>query len=128
MNKFKAQIKRISTKDSLNIVEFNFADEHIYMMSLELKEDILNEKNVYLGIKPMNVAIAKKFDVGMSFLNQLKVSIVNIDEGELLCSVKGAIDGTIIESVITKKAFLRMNLQVGDSVVMLLPASEIFIV
>ncbi len=128
MNLIKATLKNIAQKDTLRIVEFSFDGERLYMVALELPQGLQMGKSVTLGIKPTHIAIARDFDVATSFDNQLKVSVVSIDIGELLVNVKAAIGGIILEAVITYKSYLRMNFQVGDSVIMLLPASELSIV
>ncbi len=128
MNLIKATLKNIAQKDTLRIAEFVFDGERIYMMALELPQKLRIGESVILGIKPTHIAIRKDFDVDSSFDNQLKISIVSIEAGELLVNVKGAVGGVILESVITLKSYLRMNLQVGNTAVILLPASELFIV
>ena len=127
MNLIKATLKNIMQKETLHIVEFSFESERLYMMALELPEGLKIGQSVTLGIKPTHIALAKDFNLATSFDNQLKVSIVSIEAGELLVSVKAAISGLILEAVITSKAYSRMNLQVGDFVVMQLLASEISI-
>jgi len=127
MNRLKVTLKHIFSKDSLHIVEFSFCDEPLYMMSLELNQNIVVGAQVEIGIKPTHVAIMEEFSVRNSFVNQVRVSIVNIEYGELLCSIKGALNGEILEAVITTKACDRLQLGVGESVVMVLPASEIAI-
>ena len=128
MNLIKATLKNIAQKESLCIAEFLFDGERLYMMALELPDGLQIGKSVTLGIKPTHIAVARDFDIATSFDNQLKVSVVSIDVGELLVNVKAAIGGVILEAIITHKSYLRMNFQVGDSVVMLLPASELSII
>ena len=128
MNKIKAVVKNVTTKENVNMAELLFDRETLYMLSLELPLNFENGSFVTLGIKPVNIAISKDFHVDMSFLNQLKVSVIAIETGEILTSVQGVINGVILESVITTKAFYRMEIGVGDSVIMLLPASELFLV
>ena len=128
MNLIKATLKNIAQNGSVRIVEFSFDGERLYMMALELPQRLRIGQSVTLGIKPTHIAVSKDFDVATSFDNQLKVSIVSIDVGELLVNIKAAVGGAILEAVITHKSYLRMNLHVGDSVVLLLPASELSIV
>ena len=128
MNLFKTNIKHISSKDNLNILEASFCGETLYMLSLELPQTLSKGDSITLGIKPINIAISKDFHVDTSFLNQIKVSVIAIDIGELLTSVQGVVEGVIIESVITTKAYNRIALNVGDSAVMLLPAGELYLV
>ena len=128
MNLIKATLKSIAHNENVHITEFSFDGERLYMMALELPDDLRIGQSVTLGIKPTHIAVAKDFDIATSFDNQLKVSVVGIDVGELLVNVKAAIGGVILEAIITHKSYLRMNFQVGDSIVMLLPASELSIV
>ncbi len=128
MNLIKATLKSIVQKESLHIVEFAFDGERLYMMTLELPDSLRIGQSVTIGIKPTHVAIAKDFEIDTSFDNQLKVAVVGIDMGELLVSVKAAVGGVILESIITLKAYLRMNFKVGDSIIMLLPVNELSIV
>jgi len=128
MNLIKANIKSITTKQNLNLVEVVFDGETIFMLSLELPSNLKKNDHITLGIKPMNIAISKDFHVDTSFLNQIKISVISIEIGEILTVVQGVINGIIIESVITTKAFYRIGIDVGDSLIMLLPASELFIV
>jgi len=127
MNKIKAKIKNISSKENLNFIETDFNGETLFFLSLEINDNIKKNNIVTLAIKPTNIAISKDFDINLSFLNQIKVSILNIEVGDILTVVGGAINGVIIESIITTKAFYRIDIKVGDSVIFLLPASEIFI-
>ncbi len=127
MNHIKAKVKAVSATKQLHIVEFAFADEPLYMMGLELDERLGKESEVILGIKPTHVLLSCSFNIDVSCLNQLRVSVVSIEVGELLCSVKGAVNGVIIEAVTTAKAYYRMNFGVGDSIVMFLPSSELYI-
>jgi molybdopterin-binding protein len=128
MNTIKARIKSLQTKDSLTIVTCTFYDEPLYMMALQLPQNLQKDSEVILGIKPTHVAVAKDFNIATSFLNQLRVSIVSVEVGELLSIVKGVSNGVIIEAVISTKAYYRLNLHVGDSAVMFLPASELSII
>ena len=127
MNLIKATLKNIAQNESVHIVEFSFDGERLYMMALELPEMLRVGQSVTLGIKPTHIALSKDFDIATSFDNQLKVSVASIDIGELLVNVKAAIGGIILEAIITHKSYLRMNFQVGDSIVMMIPASEISI-
>lgn len=128
MNLIKATLKNIARKDPVRIVEFSFDGERLYMMALELPDILKTGQSVTLGIKPTHIALARDFDIDSSFDNQLKVSVMSIEVGELLVNVKGAVGGAILEAVITYRTYLRMNFQVGDSIIMLLPASEISII
>ncbi|SFV60814.1 Molybdate-binding domain of ModE [hydrothermal vent metagenome] len=127
MNEIKATLKSIVKRDSLHIVELVFDGEKLYLLALELPQNLYIGQSVTVAIKPTQIALAKDFDLKTSFDNQLKGSVATLEIGELLVSVKVAVGGTILESVITYKSYLRMNFQVGDSIILLLPSSELAI-
>ena len=128
MNYFQATLKNIKKNGIVHLLEFSFDGEKLQMMALELPDGLRIDENVTLGIKATHVAIAKDFLIHSSFDNQLKASVVSIDRGELLCSLKAAVGGVIIEAIVTLKVCERLDLCVGDSVVLLIPASELSLV
>ncbi|WP_200764022.1 TOBE domain-containing protein [Nitrosophilus alvini] len=81
-----------------------------------------------LGVKATNIALAKNLDGQLSISNQLTCTIEQINNGELLSSVKLRIGSHLIESIITRESSLRMNLKTGDIVVALIKASELSII
>jgi molybdopterin-binding protein len=127
MSNIEARIKDIQTVDSLNIVTFEFEGINLSMMSLELKDEVQVGKKVLLGTKPTAVAIAKEFSGEISYSNQIKANIENIEIGQLLCSINLRTSTTSFESIITAKSAKRLNLKQGDEVTALIKASEISI-
>lgn len=128
MNKIKTTVKSISQVGSLHRLELLFDGEKLYVYTLELPENLRLEADVVIGIKATSIALSNDFQMRSSFDNQLKASIVGVEEGELLTSVKCALGGVIVEAIISSKAYNRMELQTGDSVVILLNGNEISLV
>ncbi|AZL53044.1 transporter [Aliarcobacter skirrowii] len=122
-----ARVKEIRTKDSLNIVEFDFNNITLKMMSLELNKDITIGKKVELIVKPTNIIISKNFIEDISLSNQTLAKIVDINCGELLCSITLELNNIIFESIITKDSFIRLNLKIDDKVYILIKASDLSI-
>ncbi|RXJ97185.1 transporter [Arcobacter sp. AHV-9/2010] len=122
-----ARVKEIRTKDSLNIVEFDFNNITLKMMSLELNKDITIGKRVELVVKPTNIIISKNFIEDISLSNQTLAKIVDINCGELLCIITLELNNTIFESIITKDSFIRLNLKIDDNVYILIKASDLSI-
>jgi molybdopterin-binding protein len=127
MNEFKVRVTDIQSVENLNIVSFEFNSQKLTMMSLELSDKIQINSNVILNAKPTHIAIAKEFSGDISYSNQLDAKIVELNNGELLSSVKLSSADAICESIITKKSSLRMNLQVGDDVSLFIKANELSI-
>ena len=122
-----ARVKDIKTIDSLNIVEFDFNNITLKMMSLELHKEVKLESKVKLLVKPSNVIISKNYIEDISLSNQTLAKIVAIENGELLSSISLKIGDTTCESIITKESAKRLHLQEGNIVNILIKASDLSI-
>ncbi len=127
MGKLIATIKTINNVENLNIVEFDFLNISLKMMSLDLNSDVQIGKKVKLSVNPTSISIAKNFVGEISLSNQLTAIIKDIENGKLLSSVILKIDNFLLESIITTDSSKRMNLQVGDEVKILIKASSLSI-
>lgn len=122
-----ARVKDIKTIDSLNIVEFDFNNITLKMMSLELHKEVKLESKVKLLVKPSNVIISKNYIEDISLSNQTLAKIVAIENGELLSSISLKIGDTTFESIITKESSKRLHLKEGNIVNILIKASDLSI-
>lgn len=122
-----ARVKDIKTIDSLNIVEFDFNNITLKMMSLELHKEVKLESKVKLLVKPSNVIISKNYIEDISLSNQTLAKIVAIENGELLSSISLKIGDTTFESIITKESSQKLDLQKGDIINILIKASDLSI-
>jgi len=127
LNSIKAVVTNIQGNQELNIVEFDFNGTCLSMMALELPSNIKVGTQVILGAKPSHITIAKDINIEISYSNKLQTKIVDLIEGEFLCNVIMCSGETKIESLITKKTMLAMELKKGDQVVTLVKSSELFI-
>ncbi|MFT5662411.1 MAG: molybdopterin-binding protein [Sulfurimonas sp.] len=127
MSILRASIKKIQNVENLNLVTFDFNGIDLKMMSLGLGEEVQVGKQVTLAIKPSSIAIAKEFSGKVSYANKIHASILEVNNGELLSSIKLQANGNIFESLITCEVSKQMKLEVGDKVIALLKASELSI-
>ena len=127
MSNFIASIKKINSVDNLNIVEFDFNGLTLKMMSLDLNDDVKIGKKVKLSVKPSNISIAKNLTGEISLSNKIVATIQSLENGQLLTSVILKINDTLLESIITVDSSKRMNLQIGESVTILIKASNLSI-
>ena len=127
MNTLVATVTKIDNIDNLNIVNFNFSDQTLSMMSLDLSDGIKIGTKVKLITKPSYIAIAKEFSGILSYSNQLKAKIKELENGKLLSSVKLQIEEFVLESIITFESSKKMDLKVGDEVTAFIKASELSI-
>jgi molybdopterin-binding protein len=97
------------------------------MMSLDLDNRIKVGTKVRLVVNPSHIAIAKDLRGMVSYSNQLKSTIINIENGLLLSSIKLAVEDLILESIITLNSSQRLDLKIGDNVTLLIKASDLSI-
>jgi len=133
MSQLLATIASIENEESLNIVTFVCAGQKLQMVSLELNETVQRGKNVTLACKPTSVAIAKP-GIGtedlcsiLSYANQLRVKIVSLDIGKLLCSAVLSLGEFTLEAILSRDAVERLQLREGDEVIALIKANELSI-
>ena len=127
MNKISAIVSRVESFENISIVCFTSCNQQLKMMSLELSEDIQIGVSVLLGVKASNISIAKDFSGSLSISNQLSTTLVSLNNGNLLTSVKLNFGDAILESIITLESSKRLNLQENDTVVALIKSSDLSI-
>lgn len=127
MNKLEAKVLKIKSKKSLNLVSFSFNSKTLSMISLDLNEEIKEQKRVLLSVKPTNITLAKNFEGFLSSSNRLLGKISNIEIGELLSSITCDVAGTFIEAIITTNSLEQMNLTLEEEIILLFKASDLAI-
>lgn len=127
MNTIKATITDINSVDNLNIVSFISGALSLKMMSLDLNSSIKIGKDVILYAKPTAVAIGKNLSGMLSYSNKLNAVIETIDNGELLSSISLRVEDELLESIITVASSKIMDLKIADEVVVLIKASDLYI-
>jgi molybdopterin-binding protein len=126
MNKLEAQVTNIDSLENLTIVQFNFKDTLLSMMSLGLSNIEIGTK-VILSINASHIAIAKDLKGDISLSNKLDCIIKKLDKGKLLSSLTLDFKGTLLTSIITTNSVNRMNLKENDTITALIKASELSI-
>jgi len=127
MSSLIATVLQVDNCDSLYIVKFDCSGQTLSMMSLDLSKKVQIGTKVKIVIKPSHIAIGKNFTGEVSYSNKLDTTIQNIENGQLLSSVKLNFVDTTLESIITLNSSLKMDLKVGDKVTAFIKASELSI-
>jgi len=127
MNKIEAKVTAIQSMENLILVAFESQGSAMQMMSLGLNTPLQIGNRVVLGAKASSIIIATNVSTTISIFNQLKCIVDSLKQGEFLCSVKLRFHDTILESVITMKFALQMDIKIGDSVIALIKESELSI-
>lgn len=127
MNRLHAVVTQIEGEQNLHIITFDYEGSMLKMMGLDLPKGLHVKSHVTLGVKPSHVAIAKNLSGELSYSNQLPAKIVSIENGKLLSNILLHVKGSEVQSFLTLSSSMRMNLQVGDDVTLLMKASELFV-
>lgn len=125
MNQFTAMVTDIENIENLHLVSFEFGNQTIKMLSLELNELLEIESTAKLSVKSTNISIAKNFTGLISYANQLHAKVITVNNGRLLSSIQLSVEGFRFESVVTLEASLDMGLSDGDEVLVLIKCCEI---
>jgi molybdopterin-binding protein len=126
MNQIAAVIANIEQKGSLALIEFDFMQEKLTMVTLDIDETLCAGQEVILEINPSQVAVAKNYNGDLSYSNQIDAKIESIDLGAILCTLILELqDGSKIEAIITAKSAINMSLSKGDEIKAILKASQI---
>ncbi len=127
MNTFPATITAIESVDNLCIVSFETQGTTLRMMALGLNVSIAIGSKVLLGIKATNIALATANSEMLSISNQLETTIVSVNNGSLLSSIKVAFQSHDLECITTKDASQKLNLHEGQCVTAMIKASDLSI-
>lgn len=126
MNQITAVIANIEQKGSLALIEFDFLQEKLTMVTLDINKTLSAGQKVILEINPSQVAVAKNYNGDLSYSNQINAKIESIELGAILCTLILELqDGSKIESIITAKSAINMSLSKGDTLKAILKASQI---
>lgn len=125
INEIYAKVVRIITKDNLSFIKFESFEKEFSMLSLSVSLDINDE--VIISFKPSSVAIAKGSLGLLSYSNQIKTNISNLEIGEILTSIKANFYDFKLESLISTNSAKRLNLELNDEITMLVKATDVFV-
>ena len=125
MNQLIAKVIHIEHVNNLYQLKFMLKTEVIHMVSLEIQHHLKVGDEVKLSVKSTNISLAKNSVGLLSFSNQLKGKIQNVNNGKLLSSILIDVEGFTLESLISLDGSLKMALKKDDKVVVLIEGSNI---
>ncbi|MDH4944397.1 TOBE domain-containing protein [Sulfurimonas sp. C5] len=111
MSNFIAEITEIESIQTLHRVQLLCKEHTLSMISLELTPHIQVGTKVQLYVKSTNIIISREKNSDISIANQLKTTILSINYGSVLTTLKLDFSGIILESMITTKQAKKLNLQ-----------------
>ena len=127
MNTIKASITEIKRHQNVSALSFDALGSTMNMVALELDDTLQIGREVILTAKATNISLAKEIESQMSISNQLQGVVQELTNGIILCSVKVRVQSTLLESIITQNSAVKMDIKVGDKIIVLIKASDVSI-
>ncbi|NTV07323.1 MAG: TOBE domain-containing protein [Chlorobium limicola] len=127
MNCFSAIITSIETDEtgSLFLLELDASGLQLSMLLFDLKPAFTEGSSVNLLFKETGMAIARNLTGEISFSNQFSATVTAIRSGNILADITLASPAGKCTVIVTIRSVQRMKLDIGDSVTVLLHASQI---
>lgn len=126
MNAIKAKVENIINSDELYQLNLSSLVGKLLFVTLNIDSKIGDE--ISAGFRPSSVAISKSYNDDLSYSNQIPVAIESINFGEILTTIKGVNNGVVLTSIITTNSAKKLSLKLGENVLFLIKATDIFIV
>ena len=123
MNRITAKVTEIKSSEGLSIVSLNTGNIALKGMMREASKELL-EKEVTLGVKAINVLLAKGIEAAFGVANSFRVKVKSIELGKLVSRVQVAVSILVSEALL----FAQVLSEVGKSIWVLINASDPFIV
>lgn len=125
MGNFIAEITEIESIHTLHRVELLCKEHTLSMISLELTPHIQVGTKVQLYVKSTNIIISREKNNNISIANQLETTILSINYGDILTTLKLNFSGIILESMITTKQAKKLNLKENGMVYAFINESDL---
>jgi hypothetical protein len=82
--RIKAKLKKIKSKDNLNLLFFEYYDTIIKVLMLEMNINLKIEDEAFLRVKPTLLYLSRE---KIDFENVMEVEIVKIENGEIMSKI-----------------------------------------
>ena len=131
MNRWSGTIIAIESNDHLSLVDVLAGEDTFTAMLLETPQSAPHLKvghTVAILFKETEVALAKNLAGQISLRNRVPCTVREIRRGDILCEVLLERNGQMLTSIITTRAALRLDIQIGDKVEALVKANEVSLV
>ncbi|MCF6200833.1 MAG: TOBE domain-containing protein [Hydrogenimonas sp.] len=128
MNKIEGTVVSVTSSGELTSVEVESLGTTVtaFLIGSGLDTPKLSPGScVWVLFKESEVALAKDFSGYISLRNRFEGEIEKIERGELLAEITVDCRGVKIVSVISKKGYDKMELNIGERVTAMIKANEI---
>ena len=128
MNRWSGTIVAIESNDHLSLVDVLAGEDTFTALLLETPQSAPHLKvgnTVAILFKETEVALAKNLAGQISLRNRVPCTVSQIRRGDILCEILLERNGQMLTSIITTRAALRLNIQIGDKVEVLVKANEV---
>ncbi|NTW48789.1 MAG: hypothetical protein HGB19_03490 [Chlorobiales bacterium] len=130
MNRLSGKIVGIESDEGISIVDVITDAGRLSALILETPDTapyLKIDKQVFAIFKETEVAIGKGGSENISYLNANDGLVEGFNLGEVLAEIALSVNDKKIKSIITKRAFVRLDIKKGDRVKWIIKSNEISI-
>lgn len=127
MNTLKGKVTEIRSSDMISLISVNVDGDLFSSIVLEKRGDVTYKKGdlVNLVFKETEVGIAKGLSGKISLRNRFAGQIRKVEKGSVLAKIVLDYKGKTIESIISTKSAIDMELEPNDDVEWLVKTNEV---
>ena len=128
MNKLTGTITNIQTAGAIMLVDINVDGQKFSALLIESAIHpvwIKVDNSVDLVFKETEVSLAKGLSGQISLRNRMKCTVLNVERGELLSTVRMQFGKYTVTSAVTSRAIDSLQVTIGDEIEALIKANEI---
>ncbi|NTV46561.1 MAG: hypothetical protein HGB11_08605 [Chlorobiales bacterium] len=130
MNRLSGKIVGIESDKGISIVDILTDAGQLSAMILETPETapyLKIDKQIFAIFKETEVAIGKGGSENISYLNANDGLVEGFKLGDVLVEISLSVNAKTVRSIITKRAFTRLDIKKGDSVKWIIKSNEVSI-
>ncbi len=128
MNRLRAIVTDVKVHEGVSSIHFDYLGNPLTMVGLEPPAEVAIGSKVILGIKASHLVLQPPEDCATSLENDLLGRIVEVQIGQILVVVTIAVGDQRFEAIVTRDAFAKLPLGIGERTRIGFLASELAIV
>ena len=128
MNLLPARTLEIEVNEGVSLLRFETLGWELIMIGLEPPRGLMPGSRVELGIKATHIILSRDLPEKMALSNALPVRSWKIVSGKLLVSVTLECQGTLLEAILPRPSFEKLEMKEGEELYALFQAAELSVV
>jgi molybdopterin-binding protein len=128
MNRIEALVQHVNSSDGIILVDLEAENCPLSALLVEasaLPAWLKTGNRIYVIFKESEVSLAKNLYGMISLRSRFPCKVISIEKGKLLSVIKLQFNGYTLQSAITSRSVVALDLKIGDEVMALVKANEL---